>query len=289
MLVLLLSSCSRLGLRRRWRWWTLAGVGLATALASGCGGSNPDPDLLVLPPSSVEALAPSAAISTAVANPAPEPPGPARLAPAALASPPADLASAPPAVEVPVILKPELDPVPTTGPAPLPEPELLPEPVPVSLAEVGAVPEPAEAVVTDTPDDHGHEHPEPNPAPEPGPAPPPLASLLPPPVGELILLAENTEETFIDGSGWVEARYQPIEVEIGAQLSVPDGDGSTVVTRMVDLEHNGLWDIYECDVHEAYGGPPGTGWEFAGYAYRDPDGRFRLVVGSARPVGPCGP
>lgn len=287
MLVLFLSSCSRLGLRRRWRWWTLAGVGLATMLAGGCGGSNPDPDLLVLPPSSAEALAPSAAVSTTVATPAPEPTGPAPLAPIDPAPITADLVPAPPAVEIPVILKPELDPTPTTEPEPRPDPA----PEPVSLVEVGAVPEPAEAVVTDTPADHGHEHPEPNPAPEPGPAPEPLppASSLPPPVGELILLAENTEETFIDGSGWVEARYQPIEVEIGAHLSMPGGDGSTIVTRMVDLEHNGLWDIYRCDVHEAYGGPPGTGWEFVGYAYRDQDGRFRLVVGSSRPVGPCGP
>ena len=170
-----------------------------------------------------------------------------------------------------------------------PTPE--PEPEPVSLPEVGAVPEPAEAVVAASPDDHEHEHlaPEPEPAPEPqsDPAPAPeAASSLPPPVGEPVLLAENTEETFIDSSGWLEARYQPIEIEVGTQIRAPDWEATSIVTRPpVDLAHNNLWDIYRCSIHEAYGAV--NGWEFVTYAYRDDDGRFRLVVGSARPVGPC--
>lgn len=110
---------------------------------------------------------------------------------------------------------------------------------------------------------------------------------MPEPVGEPILLAENTEETFRGGSGAIDRRYQPVKIEIGTRIS--KSDGSTIVTRMVDLKHNGLWNIYECDIHEAYGGPPGTGWEFVSYAYRDADGRFRIVIDTDHPVGPCGP
>lgn len=160
----------------------------------------------------------------------------------------------------------------------------------MSLAEVVAVPEPAEAVVIAAPDDHGHdhgpghEHPEPTAEPAPKPESSP-ASSLPEPVGEPILLAENTEETFSAG-GWIEARYQPIEIEVGTQFRAPDWEAFSIVTRPpVDLSHNGLWDIYRCSVHEAYGAE--NGWEFVTYAYRDDDGRFRLVVGSARPIGPC--
>ena len=152
----------------------------------------------------------------------------------------------------------------------------------MSLAEVVAVPEPTEAVVTAAPDDHGHDHDHKHPEPTTEPAP---ASSLPAPVGEPILLAENTEETFSDG-GWVEARYQPIEIEVGTQFRAPDWEAVSIVTRPpVDLSHNGLWDVYRCSVHEAYDAE--NGWEFVTYAYRDDDGRFRLVVGSARPIGPC--
>lgn len=279
---MLLSLCARLGGFRRWRWPILVFAGAVTAsAAAGCGGSDPDPELLVLPPSSAEALAPSDGPSAAVAAPEPiEPvlPVPPSTEPAPTtpvsstdsAPTTAELVSSTSAVDTPVILKPELDPVPTTESDPRPDPE------PVSLAEAGAVPEPAEAVVTAAPDDHGHEHPEPTTAP---------VSSLPEPVGEPILLAENTEETFSDG-GWVEDRYQPIEIEIGTQFRAPDWEAVSIVTRPpVDLSHNGLWDIYRCSVHEAYGTK--NGWEFVTYAYRDDDGRFRLVVGSARPVGPC--
>lgn len=286
--IMLSSSCSRLGFRRRWRWWTLAVAGSVTALAAtACGSSGPDPDLLVLPPGPAEAL------GGAPAAPPPEaPPTSGPVEPTSTAAEP--VPTTPVAAPVVVAPEPAEEPLPAPERAPVSAPALDPVPEPVSLPAADTVPEPAEALVTASPDDHDHEHlepaPEPHPAPDAASAPEPEpVSLLPEPVGEPILLAENTEETFIDGSGWVEARYQPIEVEIGTQLSVPGGDGSTIVTRMVDLEHNGLWDIYECDVHEAYGGPPGTGWEFVGYAYRDEDGRFRLVVGSARPVGPCGP
>lgn len=289
---MLLLSCIRLDRLRRWRRWVLAAAGTAAALAAaGCGSSDPDSDLVVRPPSSAEALALPAATSSAVptstkaldladdssAIVVPPTVDPVELPPTTDA-----LAPSTSAVAAPIILEPELAEESLLDPSPGPAPE--PEPEPVSLPEVGAVPEPAEAVVTTTPDNH--EHPEPEPAPEPEPG---TASSLPPTVGEPILLAENTEETFIDGSGWIEARYQPVEVKIGTQLSIPGGDGSTIVTRMVDLAHNGLWDIYKCDIHQAYGGSPGTGWEFVGYAYRDDDGRFRLVVGSSRPVGPCGP
>lgn len=158
----------------------------------------------------------------------------------------------------------------------------------MSLAEVVAVPEPAEAVVTAVPADHDHDHEHPEPTTEPEPAQKTEsspASSLPEPVGEPILLAENTEETFSDG-GWIEARYQPIEIEVGTQFRAPDWEAVSIVTRPpVDLSHNGLWDIYRCSVHEAYGAE--NGWEFVTYAYRDDDGRFRLVVGSARPIGPC--
>ena len=158
----------------------------------------------------------------------------------------------------------------------------------MSLAEVGAVPEPTEAAVIASPADHDHEQPEPTPEPEPQPEPElePVSSL-PSPVGEPILLTENTEESFRGGSGWIEVRFQPIEIEIGTRIS--KSDGSTIVTRMVDLEHNSLWNIYECDVHEAYGGALGTGWEFVSEAYRDEDGRFRIVIDTDHPVGPCGP
>lgn len=279
---MLLSLCARLGGFRRWRWPILVFAGSVTAsAAAGCGGSDPDPELLVLPPSSAEALAASDGPSAAV--PAPEPVEPVLPVPPSTDPAPttavsstdsapttAELVSSTSAVKGPVILKPELDPVPTT------EFETGPEPEPVSLAEAGAVPEPAEAVVTAAPDDHGHEHPEPTTA---------LVSSLPEPVGEPILLAENTEETFSDG-GWVEDRYQPIEIEIGTQFRAPDWEAVSIVTRPpVDLAHNGLWDIYRCSVHEAYGTE--NGWEFVTYAYRDDDGRFRLVVGSARPIGPC--
>lgn len=275
---MLLSLCARLGGLRRWRWPILVFAGSVTAsAAAGCGSSDPDPELLVLPSSSAEAFAPSDGPSSAVA--APEPVEPTQPAPpstepapttAVLSTDPApiaaELVSSTSAVAAPVVLAPELDPVPTTES----------EPAPVSLAEAGAVPEPAEAVVTAAPDDHGHEHPEPTTVP---------VSSLPAPVGEPILLAENTEETFSDG-GWVEARYQPIEIEIGTQFQAPDWEAVSIVTRPpVDLAHNGLWDIYRCSVHEAYGAE--NGWEFVTYAYRDDDGRFRLVVGSARPVGPC--
>lgn len=275
---MLLSLCARLGGFRRWRWPILVFAGAVTAsAAAGCGGSDPDPELLVLPPSSAEALAPSDGPSSAVA--APEPVEPTQSAPPSTASAPttavlstdpaptaAELVSSTSAVADPVVLAPELDPVPTTES----------EPAPVSLAAAGAVPEPAEAVVTAAPDDHGHEHPELTTAP---------VSSLPEPVGAPILLAENTEETFSDG-GWVEDRYQPIEIEIGTQFQAPDWEAVSIVTRPpVDLAHNGLWDVYRCSVHEAYGAE--NGWEFVTYAYRDDDGRFRLVVGSARPVGPC--
>ena len=119
---------------------------------------------------------------------------------------------------------------------------------------------------------------------------PETESLLPEPVGEPILLAENTEEIFRGGSGAIRARYQPIEIEVGTRITPPDWEAPSIVTRLpVDLNHNGLWDIYHCQVHEAYGGQPGTGWEFVQKAYRDDDGRFRLVIDTDHPVGPCGP
>lgn len=299
---MLLLSCIRLDRLRRWRRWILAAAGTTAALAvAGCGGSDPDADLLV-PPSSAEALAPAAATSSSVpastealdladdssAAVAPPTSDPVESTPTAAA-----LAPSTSAVAAPIILEPDAaeESLPDSAPVPAAEPE----PEPVSLPEAGAVPEPLEAVVTASPDDHEHEHehPEPEPAPEPqsDPAPEPeAASSLPPPVGEPVFLAENTEETFIDGSGWLEARYQPIEIEVGTQIRPLKWEAPSIVTRPpVDLGHAGLWDIYHCQVHEAYGGPPGTGWEFVTYAYRDEDGRFRLVVGSARPVGPCGP
>lgn len=294
---MLLLSCIRLDRLRRWRRWVLAAAGTAAALAAaGCGGSDPDSDPLVLPPSSAEALAPAAATSSAVpastealdladdssAAVAPPSTNPVESTPTTAA-----LAPSTSVVAAPIILEPEL----AEEPLPDSASESEPEPEPVSLPEIGAVPEPAEAVVAASP--HDHEHPEPEPAPEPqsDPAPAPsAASSLPPPVGEPVLLAENTEETFIDGSGWLEARYQPVEVEVGTRIRPLKWEAPSIVTRPpVDLGHAGLWDIYHCQVHEAYGGPPGTGWEFVTYAYRDEDGRFRLVVGSARPVGPCGP
>ena len=280
---MLLSLCARLGGFRRWRWPILVFAGAVTAsAAAGCGGSDPDPELLVLPPSSAEALAASDGPSAAVAAPEPiEPtqPGPPSTASApttaVLSTDPApttvELVSSTSAVDTPVILKPELDPGPTTESEPQPDSE------PVSLAEAGAVPEPAEAVVTAAPDDHGHEHPEPTTAP---------VSSLPEPVGEPILLAENTEETFRGGSGAIRARYQPIEVEVGTQFRAPDWEATSIVTRPpVDLNHNGLWDFYYCSIHEAYGGE--NGWEFVQKAYRDDDGRFRLVIDTDHPVGPC--
>lgn len=282
---MLLLSCIRLDRLRRWRRWVLAAAGSAAVLATvGCGSSDPDPDLLVRPPSSAEALAPAIATSSAVSA-STEALDPAGDGPAVVAPPTTEPVESPPATDMPVpstlaaaapvILEPELaeEPLSESDSASKPEPE------PVSLPEVGAVPEPTEAVVTAAPDDHEH------PAPEPDPTP-----SLPAPVGEPIPLIENTEETFIDSSGWVEARYRPIEIEVGTQVTPTKWEAPSIVTRPpVDLGHAGLWDIYHCQVHEAYGGSPGTGWEFVTYAYRDEDGRFRLVVGSARPVGPCGP
>lgn len=291
---MLLLSCIRLDRLRRWRRWVLAAAGTAAALAvAGCGSSDPDADLLV-PPSSAEALAPAAATSSSVpastealdlADDSSAAVTPPTTDPVGSTPTTAALALSTSAVAAPIILEPDAaeESLPDSAPVPAAEPE----PEPVSLPEAGAVPEPLEAVVTASP--HDHEHPELEPAPEPqsDPAPEPeAASSLPPPVGELVLLAENTEETFIDGSGWLEARYQPIEIEVGTQIRAPDWEATSIVTRPpVDLAHNNLWDIYRCSIHEAYGAV--NGWEFVTYAYRDDDGRFRLVVGSARPVGPC--
>ena len=253
-----------------------------------------------MPPSSAEALAPAAATSSSVpastealdladdSSAAPASTEALDLADASPATgvpPPADLVELPPApaaltpstsaVAAPIILKPESAeeslPDPASGPVSEPGPE------PVSLPEVGAIPEPAEAVVTAAPNDH--EHPEPAPEPE-------RVSLLPPPVGEPILLSENTEETFRGGSGAIDRRYQPIEIEVGTQFRAPDWEDTSIITRPpVDLNHNGLWDIYRCSIHESYGTE--NGWEFVQKAYRDDDGRFRLVIDTDHPVGPC--
>lgn len=204
-------------------------------------------------------------------------------------SPPATDALAPStsAVAAPIILEPELaeESLPDPSPSLVPDPE----PEPVSLPEVGAVPKPAEAVVTIAPDDHEHPEPQPEPQsePEPEPAPEPeRVSSLPEPVGEPVLLAENIEEAFRGGSGAIRARYLPIEIEVGTQFRAPDWEATSIVTRPpVDLNHGGLWDIYRCSVHEAYGGK--NGWEFVQKAYRDDDGRFRLVIDTDHPVGPC--
>lgn len=282
---MLLLSCIRLDRLRRWRQWVLAAAGTTAALAAaGCGGSDPDSDPLVLPPSSAEALAPAAATSSSVpastealdladdssAAVAPPTSDPVESTPTAAA-----LAPSTSAVAAPIILEPDAaeESLPDSASDPVSEPE----PEPVSLPEVGAIPEPAKAVVTAAPNDH--EHPEPAPEPE-------RVSLLPPPVGEPILLSENTEETFRGGSGAIDRRYQPIEIEVGTQFRAPDWEDTSIITRPpVDLNHNGLWDIYRCSIHESYGTE--NGWEFVQKAYRDDDGRFRLVIDTDHPVGPC--